>query len=1132
MKKNPERWVLSRHALEKSLQLMKWTLFLFFVGIIQVFANNTYSQQTKFSMSFERTKLEDVLNEIENQSEYYFLYNQDDINVDQSVNIKVKDEKIDDLLMQLFESTDINFSIYNRQIVLTNRGTKDFQFNNQTTNSVTGKVFDSSGLALPGATIVVKGTTNGTITDFDGNYSLPNVAPDAILVFSFVGMRTQEVPVDGKATIDITLAEDAIGIEEVVAIGYGTQKRGSITGSIASINSKELTSVKTANVSNTLAGKLPGLRAVQRSGAPGDDAAILDIRGFGSPLVIVDGIERDFRQVDANDIESISILKDASAAVYGFKGANGVILVTTKKGATSKPKINYTSYYGLQQVTRYPEMMDGYEYATIYNEAQTNVGVNPAYSEDELANFKAGIGTTDWLNETIRKSVPQMYHHVGVSGGTEKVKYFFSFGLTDQHGIYVSDDFNYKKYNVRSNISAEITSGLTVDLQLSGLLDQRTKPYESESLFRRIQGAIPIYPIFANEEKGYWQAPGVGGNPLHLSTIDAAGYDNRDRREFSGTVIFNWEIPWVKGLSAKALLGYDYKNEYTKKWYKAYNEYNYNTSTDQYEVYSSHANLSELSLYSQNYFKPIQQYSLNYSNDFGKHNVGALLLWELYNDRWDWFDAYRQFTVSAIDQLNAGEVINMDNGGSAGETAHEGLVGRINYAYANKYLAEVSFRYDGSYKFDDEKRWGFFPAVSLGWRMSEESFFKDALPFVENLKIRGSYGKVGDEGDFSAFQYLSGYKYPSGSYVLGTGGLSNGAVEKGMPNKALTWYESTTANIGFEASAWQGLLSAEFDCFIRNRDGLLATRLLTLPSTFGQSLPQENLNSDKTRGFEIVLGHRNKIKEFTYSVKANFSTTREIFDYVERAAPTNMYDNWRNNNNGRFKAISWGKVALGQFESFADILNSPIQDNNGNKSLLPGDIKYKDVNNDGIIDGKDDQIIGYGVYPRMYYGIDLSGQYKGFDLSLFLQGGAGHDVFVGGDFLDPLIQQGLGNGLAIWMDRWHREDPTDPASAWVPGTMPAIRPTGFEGNRGQSTWTLHKADYLRLKSIEVGYTLPSSLLQKAGIETLRIYLNSLNPLTFTSNEGLMKYMDPENRDSALRYYPQMKTFNVGVNLTF
>ncbi|MFA6769309.1 MAG: SusC/RagA family TonB-linked outer membrane protein, partial [Parabacteroides sp.] len=566
-------------------------------------------------------------------------------------------------------------------------------------------------------------------------------------------------------------------------------------------------------------------------------------------------------------------------------------------------------------------------------------------------------------------------------------------------------------------------------------------------------------------------------------------------------------------------------------WYKEYYEYAYNQSTEAYNVTGSHT-ISELTTQSDNYFKPNGQISLNYKNTFGKHDIGVLALWEFYNDRTDWVKAYRQFTVGAIDQMGAGDKTNISNDGNASVSAHEGLVGRINYAYANKYLAEFSFRYDGSYKFDPDKRWGFFPAASLGWRISEEDFFKEALPMFSNFKIRGSYGKVGDEGDFAAYQYLTGYTYPSGNYVLGSSGLSNGAKDKGMPNTNLTWYKSTTANVGFEASLISGLITTEFDYFIRKRDGLLATRQLSLPTTFGQTLPQENLNSDKTKGFEIVLGHHNKINDFTYDIKANFSTTRIYNRHIERAASSNMYDDWRNNSNDRYQNIQWGKKVIGQFQSYDEILNAPIQDNNGNKSLMPGDLRFEDVNNDGIIDDKDNKPIGHGNTPRMYYGLNLSGEYKGFDLTIFFQGAAGHEVFISGDVMAPFIQQGLGNGFAIWLDRWHRENPSDMNSKWIPGYMPALRPTGFSANESNNTWTMHKANYLRLKTLELGYTFPKKWIDNLGIDKLRIYLNSFNMLTFTSREGIMKYMDPENSESSLRYYPQMKTFNFGVNLTF
>lgn len=1127
------------YARKKIFRTMKIALFLIAISTLSMVASNASSQVMKVSLNLKNATVKDVLLEVKKQTDYSFLYNNEELNDHKKVSVNVTDHTVEEVLDVILKNQNLSYTIENSTILIHKPvsepvGNTDGMMSQQQKRTVSGTVTDDLGDPVVGANVIEKGTTNGFITDIDGNFTL-QVNPNAVLLISYIGYMTQEIPIGNRTSFTVSLKEDTQVLDEVVVVGYGIQKRASVTGSVASIQSKDLATVKTPNVSNALAGKLPGLRAVQRSGAPGDDNPSIDIRGFGNALVIVDGIQRDFTQIDANDIESISILKDASAAVYGFKGANGVILVTTKKGEISKPKINYTGYYGFQNITRYPDYYDAYEYAMLYNEAQLNVGVNAPYSQEELEKYRLGndpaYPNTDWWEEITRSAVPQMYHNISVSGGAEKVKYFFSLGYTDQEGIYKSGDFSYQKYNVRSNLSTEIVKGFTVDLQLSGRFNTRNKVHEPEPITRNAQMATPILPIYANNTAPYWQNVGDRANPVQTSRADEIGYDKRNRWNFEGAIIFNWELPWVKGLSAKALLSYDYANLYSKKWYKEYYDYSYDIAAGTYNQLTRHA-VSELTSRAEMSYTPTQQYSFNYTNTFGNHDVSGLVLWEMRNYRKDWTQAFRQYYIGAIDEIDAGDNVNKNNEGKAEESAHAGLVGRLNYTYSSKYLLEFSFRYDGSYKFASDNRWGFFPAVSLGWRLSEENFLKNNIDFIDNLKIRGSYGKIGDEGDFAAFQYLSGYTYPSGSYILGSGGVSNGASDKGLPNTNLTWYESTTSNVGFEYSMMRGLFSAEFDYFTRKRDGLLANRLLTLPTSFGQSLPQENLNSDKTRGFEIVVGHRNKIGDVTYDVKANFTTTRVLNRYVERANATNMYDNWRNNTNDRYKSITWGKKAIGQFQSYEEILNAPIQDGNGNKSLMPGDIKYQDWNNDGIIDGKDDQPIGHSNTPSMYYGLNLYAEWKGIDLTVFFQGAAGHEVFLGGDLLAPFIQQGLGNGIDINLDRWHREDPTDPGSKWIPGKMPALRPTGYSGNNTTSTWTMNKAGYLRLKTIELGYTLPKVVLTKVGVENIRIYANALNPITMSRRSGLMKYMDPENSEGMFRYYPQMKTFNFGVNISF
>lgn len=1005
----------------------------------------------------------------------------------------------------------------------------------QTVRNITvkGVVVDAGGEPVIGASVQLKGAAGvGTITDVDGKFTL-SVPANGVLQISYIGYKTTEVRVNGQAGLKVTLQEDTETLDEVVVVGYGIQKKASVTGSVAAISSDKLMEVKAPSVTNMLAGRLPGLRAVQRSGSPGDDGASVDIRGYGSMLVIVDGIERDYTQLDPNDIESISILKDAAAAVYGFKGSNGVLLVTTKKGTEQKVKIEYNGYVGFQKVTRYPEMMNAYEYASLYNEAIHNA--NPwrgasAYSQEQLKAYRNGTAGTDWWSETMRSTAPQTSHNLSLTGGTEKVKYYMSIGYMDQGGIIRSGDWNYQRYNVRSNLSVEVAKGLNVELRLSGRFDNRKKPYNGDNLFRSAQMAIPTYSMYANDNPDYWGAVGDMANPVHVSNSDDSGYEDRLRREFNSSLAITWQLPWVKGLMAKALVAYDYTNKEWKTWRKDLSEYTYDYANEEY--IEKVVNTAHLESKLENYDKPTYQFSMNYNNTFAKkHNIGAMLVWEMYNDKKNWVTGTRDFAIGLIPDLDYGDKTNQEASGKTQETAHAGLVGRLNYDFSNRYLVEFNFRYDGTYKFRAGNRWGFFPGVSLGWRVSEEAFFKKLLPDMDNLKIRASYAKVGDEGDFDAFQYLDGYT-SHGSYIMGSNGVTSGMTTVGMANPWLTWYESKIMNIGFEASYHRGLISVEFDWFRRNRSGLPATRVGSLPTIFGESMPQENLNSDINTGFEIVVGHKNRIGNFNYNVSANFSTTRIKYDYVERAASTNMYDDWRNNTNGRYKDIRWGKKVIGQFTSFEEILNSPVQDKDGNRSLMPGDLKFEDYNGDGIIDDNDTQPLGHGATPRMYYGLNMSGEYKGFDLTVFFQGAAGHDIYVSGDILDPFIQQGLGNGLAIMTDRWHREDPTDPYSKWIPGYMPAARVAGVADNRSGNSWSLHNANYLRLKTLELGYTLPKVLTKKAAIDRVRFYINCNNLLTFTKRDGLMKNVDPESNSSGIRYYPQMKTYNFGVNVTF
>lgn len=1009
------------------------------------------------------------------------------------------------------------------------------EFQKQVRNLVIkGTVKDANGEPIIGATVRIKGVSDkGTVSDIDGNFTLEAGLDDELSV-SYIGYQTKIVRINNRATLNIVLTENSSTLSDIVVVGYGIQKKASVTGSVASITSDQLNEVKAPNVTNMLAGRLPGLRAVQRSGAPGDDAATVDIRGYGNMLVIVDGVERDYSQLDPNDIASISILKDAAAAVYGFKGSNGVLLVTTKQGKAQKVKIDYNGYFGLQSVTRYPKMMNAYEYATLYNEAVYNSNpwtASKVYSNSQLEKFRNGTSGTDWWSQTMRNSAPQTSHNLSLTGGTDRVNYYLSAGYLGQQGLLRSGDWNYRRYNVRSNISVNAAKGLKIDLQLAGLYDDREKPYNADNLFRSAQMAIPTYSVFANDNSDYWGAVGDMANPVHLSYSKYSGYDNRYRHEFNSSLSVTWDIPWISGLSAKAMMAYDYSNTEWKTWRRELVEYTYDSSNNTYT--GSTVNTAHLESKQENYNKPTYQISLNYNTTFLKRNkIGAMLLWEMYNDKDSWVSGDRDFSLGLIPELNYGNTTNQSATGNTSKTAHAGLVGKLNYDYDSRYLMEFDCRYDGTYKFQRGSRWGFFPGISVGWRMSEENFMKNAFPLLDNLKLRASYAKVGDEGDFSAFQYLEGYT-SNGTYILGSGGVTTGMTSTGMANTWLTWYESKIMNLGFDFSYDKGLISLQFDWFRRHRTGLPATREGSLPTTFGESMPEENLNSDINTGYELVIGHKGNIGKFKYDLSANFSTTTIKYDHVETAASANKYENWRNNTNNRNENIQWGLKVIGQFTSYADILSSPIQDDNGNKTLLPGDLKFEDYNGDGIINDEDEQPIGRGTTPTKYYGLNINGEYSGFDMTVFLQGASGDNVFISGDILDTFIQQGLGNGLEIMTNRWHRADPTDPYSEWIPGIMPAARVSGSSYNRSSNSWSLHDASYIRLKTLELGYTLPAKLIKTLPLERVRFFVNGYNLLTFTKDHsGLMKYIDPENSTSNLRYYPQMKTYNFGVNITF
>ncbi|WP_455584568.1 SusC/RagA family TonB-linked outer membrane protein [Bacteroides sp.] len=1005
---------------------------------------------------------------------------------------------------------------------------------------VSGVVRDQFGEPLPGVNILVVGTTVGTITDIDGAYSIAVSSNNAVLRFSLIGFASEDVAVKGRTTVNLTMTEETQLVDEVVVVGYGTQKKVSLTGAISSVKNDEIIATPSVNVQNMLSGKLPGLRIQQNTGEPGNYDASMDIRGLGSPLVVIDGVVRetsDLQRLEANDIESVTVLKDASAAIYGMRASNGVLLVTTRKGAGSgKAKIDYTGSFGFQNPTGLPEVLNPGQYAELVREADKNMGrgIDYTFSAEDLARYQSGdFQATDWSSLVLNKMVPQTHHNVTASGNTDRVNYYLSFGYYGEEGLWKSGDLNYHRFNIRSNLGFKITDNLKAEMLISGVSDEKNQPYrDTWELFKSIWALRPNETPYANDNENYYAnvMSKSGLNPLVITDADKTGYKRYQNKTLNTTFSLTYDAPFLKGLSARFLYSYDYKTSQEKQFQKAYTLYSYEVEKDDYipGVFMAPSSVRRKSWEaSQN----LLQASLSYEQVFNKkHNVKALFLYEQTAKEEDNVWAKRILEMDAVDQLFSGSENEQEgsaDGGQIYRRTNMGLVGRVNYDYDSKYLLEASFRYDGSSKFAKGHRWGFFPSVSAGYRISEENFIKDtdALSFLTNWKVRASYGVLGDDGS-SSYQYLSGYDYPGVGYVYGTEAYK-GLGFRGLPNPNITWYKSKTLNIGTDMDILDGLFSFQLDFFWRYRDGLLGRRNQEVPGTIGAEMPEENMNKDLYKGFEIVLGHRNQIRDFRYSVSLNFALTRKKNRAIVEGDAVNSYDKWRGKYSDRYTDMGWGYGSNGQFTSMEDIWNSPDQDGKGGSSLLPGDWKYEDWNGDGIIDDNDvyPNVFEFGnSNPKMTYGATITASWKGFDLNILFQGGAGFNVRYLEQLQYPLCFGG--NGLSHFYDRYHQDEDGN----WIAGKWPTTRdPAACQSNLMNSQQTTYDASYLRLKSVELGYTIPVKFTRKFKVERCRIFANGYNLFTITG----LDFVDPERTSGAYGYlYPIMRNFNFGLNLSF
>jgi TonB-linked SusC/RagA family outer membrane protein len=1113
---------------------MKLTTFALIIFAMNISAT-AYSQRTKLSLDIRNQSIKEVLYQIESRSEFRFIYENETISLDKKVSVQVKNQTVERILDRLLGKENVRYEITESNLILiypveTNHVSERINMADvgQQKKTVTGIILDEKGEPVIGANVVEEGTQNGVITDVDGNFSL-TVSNNAVLKISYIGYLNQSITVGDQNTVRITLKEDLKILEEVVVVGYGTQKKGNLTGSIATLRAEDMTVAPVASTTNTLAGRLPGLISLQSSGQPGSDAASLSIRGFGGALVIVDGIETSFNTIDPNQIENISILKDGSASIYGSRAGNGVILVTTKRGKEQKPTITLNTSYTLQGVTNMPKTVNAGQYAEMAREEWLQSGRPEAtapYTEEQIRKYYEGTDpqypSTNWYNELVRDWAPQQQHNLSVRGGSDKIQYYGFLGYMDQQTMFKKNGGDYNRYNLQSNIDAKITEGLTFQLDLSAIFNSsiftsRGIGAGDNTVWQDLWNTLPTYPATLPDPTKISWADGMGTGGAHVSSnYDLYGTNRNNSQNLKGTGVLTYKFKAIEGLSAKLFV--NYMRNYSKNtiFSKPVKFYRYDVLSDTYIMAGSLGSQAQMRVNQNQSSMLTTQLSLSYDRVFAiDHHLSLLALYESIDNGSEWFSAGRDgYMSTAIEQLFAGNSETATNGGAANEMGRSSFVGRLNYSYKNKYLLETTLRADASAKFAPEKRWGYFPSVSLGWRLSEEGFM-DNISLLDDLKIRASYGSSGNDG-VGNFQYLSGYAI-RGNYLLG-GTTQQGLQSTGMANPDLTWEKIKIYNAAIDWSLLNRTIYGAADVFYRTRSGMPANRLTTLPNTFGASLPPENLNSLNDRGFELALGTVQTPGDFTLNVSGNISWSRAKWDHYEESERTDPDEDRLYTASGKWTDRRIGYRSNGLFTSQAEIdALSFDQDLRGNTTLRPGDIRYIDNNGDGKLDWRDQVVLGPGTTPHWMYGLNLNVKYKNFDLSTLFQGAFGYYTHV------VLLHGTKFNSEQIYKLRWTESN--NDASALIP------RLGGAGTNNLTSDYRLKSAGYLRLKTLSFGYTLPSELLSRLQMQQARIYLSGINLLTF---DKLRKYnIDPEMPDGqGGYYYPQQRTVSIGLNVSF
>lgn len=1128
---------------------MKLTVLIILVSILTSLGS-VHSQNSKLSLNLKKSSLKDVLTEIENQTKFSFLYKADLINHEQLVDVNVTDTSVSDILNQLSEKIGFSYQIMDNSIIVLTASIGQQQ------KSISGKVIESTGSPLPGVSVVIKGTTLGIVTDINGNYSLPDVPSDAILIFSFVGMKSQEVPVLGKSNINITMEEEAIGIDEIVAVGYGTQKKMNLTGSVVKVDAEELVKQTVTSAAQAIQGRAAGVEVVRNNGAPGAGATIR-IRGLGTfgnstPLVLVDGIEGDINLVSPQDIESVNILKDASAcAIYGARAANGVIIITTKAGQAGTSKVNYNYTVGVSNAVRIPGILNAREFALLQNEALINAKMTPYFTDAELAGFGEGY---NWIDAVLQTGIRQN-HNLQFSGGTEKLRYSLMADLLDETGTVINSW--YKRYNVRLNLDTNVTDWLKIGLNsfVSHSKEHETpyEGYEDPLVVFALQYTPTIMPKVGGME-------GTGG-PSHTAAdnaewwgMDPVTYSNfyaKNRNfypKYTLTSSFFADIKLMEGLNFRTTWGINKYFANNKVFYPSYTYYDSNGKAGGGSIVNERLPKDRaLSIsYRDNYSYTITNL-LTYTKKLNDvHNINVLIgnNDQKYQNKSFSGTSYN-FPTNDLQVIGLGTE-RQDVGESITHWALRSYFGRLNYDYQGKYLVEFSVRRDASSRFAEKYRWGTFPSGSIGWRISDENFMAGTKNWLDDMKVRGSYGVLGGQ-DIGQVTWNSSEMVRSGfdlNNQLGSTGLyesyatmnlsssypfnhtyTTGAATTSYANPDIKWEVAHMTNIGLDMTLFNGRIVATAEYFSKKTADLILP--VKLPGTTGISSAEnlgtsnQNVGEMKNTGLEYTIHYFKNIGDFRFDIR--YSGTHMSNEILKLQPGVDHYfldaDYASMHKIGEPYAAVTGFNIIGVYQT-QDEIDARLATITERGAVEPGDYIYDDTNKDGIIDG-DDVIVFGSSLPSYIFGLTANAEYKGFDFNIHIQGDLGKTVntMTRGRF-DFSYYHYL-NNYDYLLDRWHGPGTSDTRARVAMGSG-----INYLSNNNAN----QNGSYARIRHIELGYNIPKRITQKIKFNNLRLFFNVANLATFTKYEGFEVERTGSHQRTDIT--PQSRTFSFGVNVNF